>query len=532
MSRTSTAGDDSVSTVRAKKVFIGLAVVVLVISLMVALFYKIESNRGERLWANLLDELRIAGEPTSIEETLALRRPLPDGAETGSNFCDHPLIAAHENFDRSSPPSEKRELLDPASAARFDALRLPTGPDIPELPDFQVEQRVDLQKWSQWLNTRAAPTHKHPGLSDAEFVLTSLGGRSADHQDLVRAARESTRSRFPDRIIVDEDILWIVYTPDPHLEVFRDFCEAASLRASAALALDEPQLARDCLALGFQLMAAIGDSAEYLVKERLPGDRALMGAVWTGLELGAWRDQDLWWLEQLFARIQEGYQEQTILCNRQWLGLHLQANKDPETFRQRALMLLTLISDEPTSMRHKAIPRGWILTNAEVAIRAIWEREIQPIQAENFRLDGIQTYSDFLEEKSTDRRNLFAPYLLNDSQQSMAELGDAITVARLIETACRIERNAHATGNYPESVSGLPVDPLAENRGLIRYQRLANGFQLWGVGQDLINDGGIVIPEFVPAWQSHHIRSRDPERGDIVLTINRDRDNKPASQPE
>ena len=90
--------------------------------------------------------------------------------------------------------------------------------------------------------------------------------------------------------------------------------------------------------------------------------------------------------------------------------------------------------------------------------------------------------------------------------QSMSMSGSVINPAirhsaihRQALTACALERYLLKHHDYPDTLSALvpdflpkaPIDPLDD--APMRYRKTANGrYQLWSVGPDRIDDGGIL----------------------------------------
>jgi len=517
--------DDRKTRSRGKKFLIWSGVALVVIALVVAAFYKLESVRAERVWASLMDELRIAGEPTSLREAIAMRPTIPEGAENGANFCDHPLIAAHENFDRET--KDDTVPLDQKSAERFEALEIPSGYSTsrPFMAAAFASRSADLQAWRQWLTGTLpdgergsdTPFADNPDLSDTEMILLALNARGSDHLGLVRAANESTHARFPIRLTGDEHIAECAAVRVPHYNHYTNFTKAASLRASAALAAGDPQLARDSLAVAFRLMDAIdSDMTVISMLVRMTGEAVLHGAVWDGLESGAWRDEDLEWLREVYALRPDSIKSHSVFAFRSemaamGMGIYVMAQEDPKELAETVASIGG--GDSAGVFLFGMIPEGWMVFNAERASRCIFERQIQPLRSENFRLDGIPPSESVIGRKGP--RNLLAALIVPVYDSLIHRVGEAVTAARLIEAACEIELEYRDSGSYPETVSDLAVDPLAERRAPIQYERLKDGFLLWGVGSNLTDEGGTV------AVKSSGVRDR--KNGDLVLEILRNR---------
>ncbi len=76
----------------------------------------------------------------------------------------------------------------------------------------------------------------------------------------------------------------------------------------------------------------------------------------------------------------------------------------------------------------------------------------------------------------------------------------------------------------PKYMDEIPVDPFDPDGGLLRYRRTDDGYVLYSVGQNCIDDGG-VAPDYETGWWDHNT-------GDLRLDILYAPDPEPAEEDE
>jgi hypothetical protein len=86
----------------------------------------------------------------------------------------------------------------------------------------------------------------------------------------------------------------------------------------------------------------------------------------------------------------------------------------------------------------------------------------------------------------------------------------------ITRTACQLALYQHRNGSFPDSLTELVPEYLSEiprdlmDGAPLRYRRTESGYDLWSIGSDLKDDGGMILPpkdsRAQPDWVFHLVR--------------------------
>lgn len=491
--------------------------VVLAVITPLAMTITVENIRGEIAWKRERATLIAQGEKLTFREILGLEIPAAQNAGAAPIFA--PFFDYHRDrsvvrYNKASD-TYSSSLVWPSSNALArveNALRLPDQRHFPKSPERDALRTpaIKLGDWSAayrsmvakpapddppWGKDLKLPEPGNPardvlaGLTIAESVLAEIGAASA-----------LPRAQFPVHYEEAFDALL------RHLSQMKGVQLAFRLRCAAHLASGDTNAAF-ADATNALNAAELFREEPFLISQlvRYAQGMIAVSTLWQGMAGHRWMDAQLAVFQERLNRI--NYLQGLVLAF--------------EGERAGGILSMErLIIDPPSGMYNpalspllKTIPRGMLRQN-QVAI-AQYETAYLAVQRgglTNMLQDGFVALLD-----SGDRLNenlsamLVRPYspyrvlaamLVPALGKASSKAARAQTTVKMAIVACALERYRLAHGSFPEMLESLapqfvaqvPLDPMVNQP--FRYQPTGEGwFQLYSVGADGKDDGGVLKPE-------------------------------------
>lgn len=481
-----------------------------------------------KTWAEYSKELEAQG------EVLDYRQSIPAPISSEKNFAHSPLLKPLFDYEWNTELTETKHRA-PAELDQAQKLLKIDLEDSPEVLRWPSGQSVDLSAWQKSFRKKAAlpkpdktdkvfkellekngistddkpesprtwPQPAEPG-NPAEDVLQAIGVFAEDMTELTRAARERPLCRF--------DIKYeaTLFATVPHLLVLRHFSECYALRAVARLAAGDREGAfSDTEMLFFLADCLAGEPMLLSQLVRISLLKMALQPTWEGLAGRKWTAQQLAKLEKHLGGI-----DLLADCRRSLLSERDQLNQCLETL----LKLQDSGKEAPQFFGDLKDKPHWFLGRNRVRINEIYmkfSRHLIDSEARTINLEVAAEQTRYLEENKLKTDHLIASIAAIGLEPVARGFGDGQSIVDLARIACLLELHKLEDGSYPEKLAGLagqlPTDPYSGKAYL--YSRLpdaekAGGYQLYGIGSNLKDDGGrIVLNE--AGWV-------EDEEGDIV----------------
>ncbi len=308
----------------------------------------------------------------------------------------------------------------------------------------------------------------------------------------------------------------------PEVGPMRDIARAASIQALVALSDGRPAAAADALALPLRLRTAVQRDPTLISNlTAVAMDSIALAVLWQGLTTHAWTAAELDRFATLLAddRTLESLRRACAAETAWSVSIPLQLPKTieyyPSTFgNDQEARLFYLLA-------HWA-PYGWLQQNAAGSARIHLHESLPCID-----LGAARIYPDRTRPLDQRPRAEFPPYdvLTRLTQPSLQGVFKNVGVGKtrhdLARLAVALEKHLLARGAYPDSLAPvLATDPALAalhdpfDGQPYRYRRDTDGgFTLWGVGQNLRDDGG-AFPDASTAQGSKRY-----ETGDLVWRV-------------
>lgn len=401
---------------------------------------------------------------------------------------------------------------------------------LPETPKLEVDRRIphdgrtDLAAWAQefrrystnkwpsWVRDhpyQSFPVPAVPG-KPAVDVLTALALNEPALSEF-EAAASRPKSRYP--IHMEDGFSTLL----PALSQFKIATRAFGLRAIARLESGEVESAAGDVRMAFRIGETV-QSESFLIGQlvRYACDSLAMHALWEGMVDHRWTESQLKGFQAILSRLSYsdgiirameteraiGNLEMERLARegfRRLLELdRLGSNSSEDDWIQAPMALSVLLPKGWFQMNHVAVMRGY-----QLILIAFREALQGPNRFEaRSRVHGVGDPVDqYIQEVRShpDPRTFVCGMFLPALSSSMDKTLRAQAAASLGMTACALERYRLAQGKYPESLKELvpayldavTLDPL--NNEPLHYRATGEGwFQLWSVGVDGKDDGGVL----------------------------------------
>lgn len=474
-----------------------------------AMLLGIENVRGALAWREARTALVAKG------ERLTFRELLPTPVPAGQNFASLPLFA--NLLDYTNPPRGAVIWRDPDAQKRLWVLNLPdkhlpnrkSGSGPIALADWAVAFRASISNRlaktakpepdAEW---QAAYAAAPPNASPGRVVLTALSVVDPMIREICEFS-ERPHARFA--VHWDENFDALL----PHLAVGKTISRQFALRVEARLAEGDVAGAYEDQLCGLRVAGMFREEPLLISQLVRIAQGAIAGtALWPGIRQHQWTDAQL-------AEFQRRLVPGDYLKNMAWAlegeraGAIAMLDRMVATGYPNPLELGSpdsIGNDAPASATRFLFPRGWIRQN-EVRIAQYHQRMIEFARslATNSPTTGwapvlktfrSQSDASFAEARSP--HNLLYQMLAPALDKAINKAVRAEQAAQSAATACALERHWKKHGAYPESLNALvpefaPEVPRDRMDGQpLRYRRTADGlFQLWSVGLDGVDNGGV-----------------------------------------
>ena len=489
------------------------------------LFHAIENARGALVWRQTRATLKARG------ECLELACIIPAPVRDEENFFATPFWSRF-NYTRTPDSSGRQGEVRWADTNWNEVTRELSLPNLPTPksrlgvpPEKTPEGRTDLAAWATAFRAStsnalhrpvrgsgiqfiAYPIPETPGnpATDVLQALTKLDPILAEFQ----AASDRPHNRY---LYHYEDGFSTLLMP---LSAMKSGTRSVALRSAARLSQGQTAGAASDVALAFRLGHSLREDP-YQISQlvRYSCDAIALHALWEGLIDHRWSEDQLTRFQDVLTqrdytpgsiraieceRNIASYELERILADRFGRLQQLDAlggNNSPSEVEDLLTAISILMPDGWFRQNQAQLMLGYqnLIDSARTAMKPNNRSQaLKDAQA----LDEVA--DRFLMEASTHTtpRNFLVRRLLPSLSKSSQRAQRAITLARLGAVACALERHHRAHGRYPESLldlgpatlKALPDDWMSGQP--FRYRRTEDGrFELWSVGPDGKNDGGI-----------------------------------------
>jgi len=473
-----------------------LALGVVAMVTIVALFYAVENFRGKLAW----DNYRKSAEQRGL--VLDFAPQIPPEVPDDQNAASIPLIEAW--FDPRLRPKGDPTLWPDL----FDRATSLMASDR----DKSKRHLTDLVAWQQALadadlntkgNKKIVRRNRtpHEQAVAATNVLATLQVYDPALAQL-REAMKRPHSRYPVDYNVEQPFAILL----PHLANIKRLCSFLSVHAAANLAANNSDAALQDVLVALHLVDSL-ESEHFLINYlvQVACLQLAAQAVWEGTVQQRWTDAQWKQIQERAERLDFLRGMQHALDTERAAGI---TTIDWVKARQSGRRFQAL--GEPDALANGGInslgffsfaPRGW-WDMEKVSYARIFEKNLAPILA------GLKTgtFVDVPGELHGDglhrgpaavwHHEVIASLLLPALDKVHRKAGMAQALADEVVVACALERARLADGRYPQSLAALTPRFLPQPRRDVMtgqpliYRADANGYVLYSIGWNQQDDGG------------------------------------------
>jgi hypothetical protein len=433
--------------------------------------YSYNEWKWERRWQEYVAEKRARGEKVYITEYLP-EKPIPDEL----NFAATPFWNEVFAQNGDGPRVRKFTMIQPLGATRK-----PKDQTRP-LPTYLASYRESFKKAGQ---LRKDDTE----LSDAEAILKGLKHLDPEISEIA-AAMERPFTSF------QTDWEKRYEARNPHLSVLNVFAKTISLRAVACLAAGNEDKAIADIHLGFALA------------DRLRTEPSLLAALvhWSvlsqvlkpiseGLDGKKWSLEDLLKLESWLAKT-NGI-ERTVF-----------AQQSEAAIGNTTMELLSKTGGKAGNLNLFANTNFWM--SLYVKRKSFWrENQLWMVRARDEEVSMWDAKAELWTPKTYKHTAQSISGFIKQIDLAVANMASHAEGSgrialfyyariRMAGLACALERHRIAKGAYPEKLDALLPDFLQKlphdacDGQSFRYRLNDEGYLLYSIGTDLVDDGGKV----------------------------------------
>ena len=486
----------------------------------VLLFHAVENVRGMLAVRDMRAQLDKAGECYRLE--CVIPPPVPDA----ENFFATPYWK-HFEYDRVTNGAGQN-----GGTIRWhdtNWMHFPGRLALPDAPKLETDRRIprdgrtDLAAWAQEFRHHATnragklsadrfeayPIPPMPGNPAGDVLLALTRNESAFAE--FEAAASRPKSRYPTHW--EEGFSTLL----PAFSQFKLASRAFGLRAVSRLELGEVESAASDVRMAFRMGEAV-ESESFLIGQlvRYACDSLAMHALWEGMVDHRWTESQLKGFQLMLSRLSysdgiiRAMEAERAIGNMEMERLaregarriveldRLGSNSSEDDWIQAPMALSVLLPKGWFQMNHVALMHGYqlILNAFREALRGPNQLEARSrVHGEG---DPVDQYIQAV-RSHPDPRTFVCGMLLPALSRSMDKTLRAQAAASLGMTACALERYRLANGKYPASLKeivpayldAVTLDPL--NNEPLHYRVTDEGwFQLWSVGLDRKDDGGVL----------------------------------------
>ena len=496
---------------------------------LIALFYAEENYRGQRAWESYRKDAEARG--VKLDYAAHIPPPVPD-AENGANT---PLIQSWFIRPKSDDTNAWAEL------RRQETNQWPTKHSL-ATGKITIKRRTkgngsqddrfltDFVAWQQ-----AFARLKEPKDKDAKPIVRNSHGPRLDGPEQAKAAvavleelkvyepalvelrAMSTRSKvhFPITYKLDEPFSILL----PHLAKVKGIVQTLSLRACAELAVGQTNQAFETIQLMFWVCDSIKDEP-FLISQlvRINGRQIMTQPIWEGITEQKWSDEHLKKFQERLLRTDFISTLNASLASEraagisiiQWVRNHKKRGEAMGIFEWAESDSGEKFIADKTSANIVGwfIPTGWFhfeMANYGLGmddlIRDGWEAESKRVHPRVVETNDQRVMKSFGHPNfdAVAHHYLFARLLLPSLTRASVRSARGQATTYQAALACAVERYRLAHGKYPDVLTDLVPKYLAMiphevvSDQPMRYQRTAEGFVLYSVGWDGVDDGGAFL---------------------------------------
>ena len=331
----------------------------------------------------------------------------------------------------------------------------------------------------------------------AEDVVAWFKQFEAD-LDVLAEAVKRPYSRF------DGDYSQPFFISIPNFISVRTVAQCLGARAQAHLLLGEPEAAlRDLKLLGALINVLEGTQPTLVTAMiRVAVAGLYVAVLGDGLALDAWRASDQAALQQQLAGMNMLRHYITSLRGGERAAFNFMLERLPN-----ARLAQALAGDEKRStwltlpgLYIRLCPRGWLHQNQAAIARSL-QLGIEAVDTQNLRVNVAEATAAtdaFLRSLEHQRMTTYLAGMVvpNFTRASLTATKNQ-TLINQAQVACALERYHHDHAGYPETLTDLaprylerlPHDVTTGQP--LKYQRAARGYQLYSVGWNGKDDGGV-----------------------------------------
>ena len=458
----------------------GLFFFALTLGTLLALLWAFENWRGERQWQALVKSYAAKGDPLDAFGTIPAT--IPDD----QNVAMTPLLKPLLEYDVVKGEPVWR---DTNGIARLDALRLP---ELAAEEKKSSDGRTPLARWqTAFRATNTFPLPSSAG-TPANDVLAGLQLWKPELEELEAATRRPFARFLRNPTQADMGSLL------PQLARGKAISRILQLRCAARLAAGDTDGALADIELNERWARALG-SDPLLINQLLVIALETMGTgmAWEGLADHRWNEAQLQRLQILFATRTPREDLLRALRGERTFGLSMMDYwiRNPE--RPNSVGA----NDSPQSAFPRGLPRGWVRQN-QISLVRLHELLAEQIASHDPHRGSETNIVPQLKRERPWFYSQLTTMLAPARIKTGVKVDRLLTISRMAEIACGLERYRLLYQSYPDSMDALtpnllkspPLDPCTEKP--FRYQHTPDGgYRLYSLGPNGRDDGGVFVPD-------------------------------------
>ncbi len=463
----------------SRKMLTRLAFTLVVFMTLVMIFYRVEAWRGERAW----ETYRKAAEARGVK--LWLKDFVTPSIPDEQNYAAIPFFKLR--FGSEEEAKAAAELLPQLTST---AVKRPSVGAISGAPSARIEE------WRDYLvKLKLIPAPSENAARDIISAFEKIPGLQQ-----LRDAASRPQCRFP--VQIEKGFAATL----PHLGPIQQAGFYFHLDAEARIAAgDRAGALDDCMQI-FRLSDAARTDPfliSLLVRISILEKAELL--IRRGLVVGIWKEDDLAVLERRVAA-QNLVGDYRIAMASERAGMTTEFERLARSTAASAGETWSALSLPPAG--GAVYPRGWLYMSMVKGneLHDAWSLAIAPIDGAEPEFIAPRVNGGPLRElsnlSSVDRFRyalvvLMMP-VLDSIESSLLRASANLAQTRI---ACALERARLSNGGFPETLAGvaahfggsIPKD-ICDGKPM-RYRRTADGYELWSVGVDRVDDGGRQNPD-------------------------------------
>ena len=338
-----------------------------------------------------------------------------------------------------------------------------------------------------------APTNPPAARAQAEDILAMLKPFDPVINELIQARKDRPHIRFNVRYERHLEALL------PHLSAMKNTVVTHRDRGIVRLALDDTAGALEDLEMCLFLCRGLSIEPGWLISRlvALATHNISMQLVFNGLSTRKWNETQLAVIEKelsqfdwlaLYHYAMRGTRNETLAFFQEMAGNRLRTHKKFDKF---------VMTDVPKTVLW--VP-GALQENQNKIVRLYDERVFALVNLKTRTVD-VRLAKHFVIRRfeSKHLNEVLASDLFYGQENLALKTARAQVANDLARLAVALERHRRAEGDYPEKLAALAPRFLAKiphdvmNGKPLNYKRLNDDYLLYSVGQNLRDDGGLIV---------------------------------------